>query len=289
MNLSPKLATLIVLTALTALTGGVGIAKADGPSPRFSSGIVHSGTLEIELDIAGAENLTLVAISENPKMPATVTWIEAAFFDLDGNRRPSPKTIKSSATALGFQIADEQLSTLRLRVKVEAQGESSAAIQISHDAARPASAADRPQQLLASGSAGSATRGRGVYGRGTCASCHVIAGRGGRVGPDLSSIGKRASLDQIIESIAAPSAAIAPGFETNIIETQDGTPHLGFVTADSEEEIAIKDSAGQTHEIKKREIVSRKPQAYSLMPPFTEVLSDQQIIDLATFLKTLNQ
>ena len=105
------------------------------------------------------------------------------------------------------------------------------------------------------------------------------------MGPDLSDLGKRMDLKDIIDSIITPDAVLSDGYETNVITTRDGTPHLGYVVADTRDSIVIKDSAGQPHEIKKAEVVSRKPQEFSMMPPFGELLSPQQIADLAAFLK----
>ena len=104
------------------------------------------------------------------------------------------------------------------------------------------------------------------------------------MGPDLSALGKRSNVAEIAESIAAPDALIAEGFETNIVTVKDGTPHLGFVTADGPKEMQIKDSGGQIHRIRKKDIVSREPQSFSLMPPFDELLTPQQIADVAAFL-----
>src|SRR5262249_4790588 len=42
-----------------------------------------------------------------------------------------------------------------------------------------------------------------------CLKCHTIAGEGGKIGPDLSSIGKKASRENLLESILFPSKAIA--------------------------------------------------------------------------------
>ena len=42
-----------------------------------------------------------------------------------------------------------------------------------------------------------------------CLKCHTVRGIGGQVGPDLSMIGKKASRENLFESILLPSKAIA--------------------------------------------------------------------------------
>ena len=43
-----------------------------------------------------------------------------------------------------------------------------------------------------------------------CAKCHTVNGRGGRIGPDLSTIGRSLSREKLIDSILEPSKEIAP-------------------------------------------------------------------------------
>ena len=53
---------------------------------------------------------------------------------------------------------------------------------------------------------GDAARGEQVYRRkeATCLACHAIAGAGGQVGPDMTSIGASAQVDYLVESMLIP-------------------------------------------------------------------------------------
>src|SRR5277367_700975 len=60
--------------------------------------------------------------------------------------------------------------------------------------------------------AGNATHGKELfYGSATCSTCHMIAGKGGRLGPDLTTAGTARSVDYLKESVRAPSKRLAQG------------------------------------------------------------------------------
>src|SRR5688572_15739913 len=48
-----------------------------------------------------------------------------------------------------------------------------------------------------------------LFGKGQCASCHMIAGRGGTNGPDLSSVGRQLTLRQLEQALVDPVARTA--------------------------------------------------------------------------------
>src|SRR5471032_3171328 len=55
-----------------------------------------------------------------------------------------------------------------------------------------------------------------------CASCHRVAGRGGRIGPDLTRVGATRSRAALTREIRTPSEWITPAYETVTVLTKDG-------------------------------------------------------------------
>ena len=250
--------------------------------PRFSTGLIESGEVKFELDIAGATKLTIGVTGK----PSPLDRSEIRFIDADGKSSTAEDVRTSDASAKSrwsYDLREREFVKLTFEARVvPVDQQKKIHVLVDHDAPR---AKPKPSTESIVTLQGNAARGRNVFfGRGTCASCHAFEGRGASVGPDLTQLGKRSKREQIIESITAPDAALAAGFETDIVETKDGTPHLGFVVADSKELITLKDSAGQLHKIDKKDVAVRKPQSFSLMPPFGELLTPQQIADLAAFL-----
>jgi len=273
---------MILLTTLIVILGTLSSAIGED-LPRFSTGPFHSGSLEFEVDLTGAEHLSI----SSSGAAAMAEWLEAELTDEDGKVTRLEQLRKAvpvgGAARADYDIAGKGVVRLSASVRLSNEDGESGRILVFHDAPRPESS-DKILQLK-----GDPRQGRSVFGRGTCSSCHVLDGRGGRVGPDLSDLGSRSTLEEIIESIITPDAMLAEGFETTILTAKDGTPHLGYVVADSPDSITIKDSAGQSHEIAKEELVSRQTQTFSMMPPFGDLLSSQQIADLAAFLISQKQ
>jgi putative heme-binding domain-containing protein len=72
---------------------------------------------------------------------------------------------------------------------------------------------------------GSAARGREVFERATCSSCHVIGGYSSPAltgfGPDLAGVLNRFSLYDLLEAIVFPSKAIGDPYQTTVVVTHD--------------------------------------------------------------------
>src|SRR5436853_6055818 len=59
---------------------------------------------------------------------------------------------------------------------------------------------------------GNAAHGKEIFnGTAGCSTCHMIQGKGGRIGPDLSATGATRSTDYIVESLRSPSRRLAQG------------------------------------------------------------------------------
>src|SRR6202795_3051360 len=89
--------------------------------------------------------------------------------------------------------------------------------------------------------AGNAEHGKELFfGPGACSTCHMIQGKGGRLGPDLTATGSARATDYLVDSVRNPSRRLAQGiseamkefsqvYETVKVETADGKKFTGVV------------------------------------------------------------
>lgn len=135
------------------------------------------------------------------------------------------------------------------------------------------------------------TRGELIYRRTelACATCHAIGGIGGKVGPDMTSLGASAPADYIVESIFAPNVKIKEGFHSVSVATEDGRVFTGIEVKSDDEEIVLRDSNSKVVRIPQVEIIGKKPAA-SLMPTgVVDRLSMAEQADLLRFLTELGK
>ena len=78
------------------------------------------------------------------------------------------------------------------------------------------------------GNEGNPERGESVYNRADlqCINCHAIGGVGGKVGPDLTSLGASAPIDYLIESIYKPNAKIKENYHSAVSYTHLTLPTI---------------------------------------------------------------
>ncbi len=122
-----------------------------------------------------------------------------------------------------------------------------------------------------------------------CINCHAIGGVGGKVGPDLTSIGASAPVDYLIESVLFPNSKIKEGFHTLILTTKDDEEYSGVLQRETETEIVIRDAAGKDVSVAKGKLQSRK-NGGSLMPSgLIDSLSSEDRADLIRFMSELGK
>ena len=126
---------------------------------------------------------------------------------------------------------------------------------------------------------------RFFQGAGQCSSCHTVAGRGGRVGPDLSSLGREQPLRDIRESLRDPGLRIAPGFEAVSVRTTDGRTIRGLAKNRSNYDVQVQDLSGRLHLFVREQIAEVVRDGKSLMPPVPA--SEEQMRDLLAYLSRL--
>ena len=100
---------------------------------------------------------------------------------------------------------------------------------------------------LASSGGGNPKIGESLFfGQAGCAACHVLFGKGGSIGPDLTSY-DRSDLNAMLLAIVRPSAEIREGYEHNILSTKDGRILSGFKVEENPKVLILRGLDGQDH------------------------------------------
>jgi putative heme-binding domain-containing protein len=135
---------------------------------------------------------------------------------------------------------------------------------------------------------GNAERGTAVYQSSGCGSCHVIEGRGGILGPELTTIGGRRGSVYLREAIVKPAASHPPGYLVVRAVQASGAEVRGIRVNEDVFWIHIRDASGTVHALQKSDLtrVDRELEA-TLMPSYETRLSAAQLDDLVTYLATL--
>jgi cytochrome c oxidase cbb3-type subunit 3 len=144
---------------------------------------------------------------------------------------------------------------------------------------------------------GNAAHGKELfYGTAGCSMCHMVQGKGGRFGPDLSTTGSARSTDYLIESVRAPSRRLAQGiseamkefsqeYETVTVVTVDGTKYLGVVLNEDHFTLQMMDTRENLHLFEKDKLRSYEKSRESLMTAYDQkMLSDKELQDIIAYL-----
>ena len=126
--------------------------------------------------------------------------------------------------------------------------------------------------------------GKAIYDR-TCSACHVLYGRGGKIGPDLTG-SNRADLDYILLNMLDPSGDIPEAYQLVTVTKNDGQIIAGTVS-DEDHQRLILNSIGLQNTVLKSDIKERATSPYSMMPEgLLLTLPDKDVIDLVKYLRT---
>jgi len=123
-----------------------------------------------------------------------------------------------------------------------------------------------------------------------CTLCHSIGGAGGKVGPDLTSLGASTPLaDYIIESVLLPNKKVKEGYNSVQLTTTQGEEIVGNFVREDNEQVILTDASANLVQIPKRDITARK-MGGSLMPSgLVDFLTPQERLDLYAFLAQLGK
>ena len=124
--------------------------------------------------------------------------------------------------------------------------------------------------------------GAALFSRVGCSGCHMLNGRGGLVGPDLSDIGGSRSLEKLRKAVVKPDASVVPGFRSVSVQTRGGHQISGVARNHSNYSIQMIDLKGELHLFLREELEKVSYKARSVMP--TATLSQDELQNLLAFL-----
>jgi putative membrane-bound dehydrogenase-like protein len=218
----------------------------------------------------------LAGVAANQNEPSSLR--ADAIAGLAGSVGEHGKLLESLAQDNDSTVATEAARVLRLnRKRLEAAEQTPAVDDLA-----------AWNKLLSAG--GDAESGRRLFFMAAgprCANCHQYGGRGERVGPDLTRIGRQQSRERVIASILQPSREIAPDYQPWTLVTADGVAHAGVRLpqgGDNGKE-NYADAEGKTFELISDEIELRQASDKSIMPDGLErMLTLGDLRDLVAFL-----
>src|SRR5882757_8191583 len=133
---------------------------------------------------------------------------------------------------------------------------------------------------------GNPAAGKAVFfGKGRCSQCHLAAGSGGFIGPDLSTYSRRRPPEEIRDAIVKP--ATMPGLgRSEVTVTPRGSRSLtGVLRNEDNFSLQLQSFDGAFHSLMKSEVASIDRSAKPLMPTdYGTTLSKAELDDLISFL-----
>ena len=156
----------------------------------------------------------------------------------------------------------------------------------------------RSQEVKSAATAsGDAAHGKEIFfGDGNCSMCHMVSGKGGRLGPDLTEVAGSRTREAIIDSIRNPSRRLAWGltestkefpheYESVTVVTADGKQIKGITLNEDSFTVQIMDPAEHIYLLDKAKLKSFRKSRESAMPKYNaDVLSDKDVEDILAFL-----
>ena len=139
---------------------------------------------------------------------------------------------------------------------------------------------------------GDAARGEQLFwakDKANCGQCHMVEGRGGRLGPNLSRIGAARSTAALEREIRRPGEFIPVGFESVTVVTRDGRKIRGARKNEDTFSIQLMTGTEDILSFFKRDLTEVIPDPLtSLMPAYgSERLPDADLAGIIRYLKTL--
>jgi putative heme-binding domain-containing protein len=124
----------------------------------------------------------------------------------------------------------------------------------------------------------------------------MVAGKGGRVGPDLTAVGSARTVESLVESVRSPSQRLAWGltestkefaqeYQTVKVVTSGGQEIKGVTLNEDEFSLQMMDTSEHIYLFEKDKLRSVQKTRESLMPIYKpDILSDHDLDDIIAYL-----
>ena len=150
---------------------------------------------------------------------------------------------------------------------------------------------DLASDLVKADSIRNPARGKELFTKLACATCHKLGGEGINYGPDLTDLIKRFNGDRVnvLRQILEPSLVISNRYRNFEFELKSDEPVIGMILKEDAENFTVQtgpsDALIQT--LKKSDIKAQQPKASSPMPlGLLNTLSKEEIFDLLAWLES---
>jgi putative heme-binding domain-containing protein len=138
------------------------------------------------------------------------------------------------------------------------------------------------------GGSGDARRGQGIFeGKGQCATCHRVNGKGPRSAPDLSDVGSLRSPGSLQRSLVDPSSQMMPINRPVRAVTKDGKIINGRRLNEDTYSVQLLDDKERLVSLVKADLREFTILKTSPMPSFKDTLSPGEQADLIAYLLSL--
>ncbi|MGB8538573.1 MAG: c-type cytochrome [Acidobacteriaceae bacterium] len=120
------------------------------------------------------------------------------------------------------------------------------------------------------------------FGKAQCSDCHMVNGKGGFIGGDLSYYGAEAKPDQMRAIILDPDKTLPADKKATTVVTTTGQTITGMLRTNNNFSLSLQTLDGSFHFLPKSELTRVELGSHSLMPAAT--LNNKEVDDLVSYL-----
>jgi cytochrome c oxidase cbb3-type subunit III len=266
------ISTFVVFSLLIAVT----LLPADDRNPRAGDAkAAKAGEYEFRINCALCHGLGARGGGRGPDLTRAVkkhTHSDAEMFQVISNGIPGTAMPANGTNGQGVGMTDEEIWQIITYIRSQE--------------------VKAPAQGL-----GNAGQGKELfYGDANCSLCHMVEGKGGRLGPELTGVGGSRTREAIVDSVRNPSRRLAWGlteatkefpqeYESVTVVTAEGKEIKGVTLNEDSFSVQIMDANEQIHLLRKDKLRSFQKSRQSAMPKYdADVLSNKDLEDIVAYL-----